>query len=443
MPSALAEVLESGQTLIGLLALYDPPRPEVPDAIRRCSDAGIRVTMVTGDYGLTAQAIALQIGLLEPAAANVPHASDSVDHGHRRLSGADPVRVIDGSSLAQISDVQLRQLLKYRHRLVFARMAPEQKLRLVQAYRALGEVVAVTGDGVNDAPALRAADVGLAMGITGTDVAREAADIVLLDDNFATIVEAVRFGRSVVANIGKFITYILASNVPEVVPFLAMVVVRIPAALTVLQILAVDLGTDLLPALGLGSEAPEARVMHQPPRPRELPLLNRPLMVRAYLVLGLVEGLLSMAGYLMVWRNNGVDLAALRQLAPDLLHHRAAPAVLAIQREASTVAFCVIVASQMGALLACRSDRRPFWDLLPIPNTLLWLGWWSEPVVAGTLVLVSPIAAVFELARFPLDHLGPIALAPLAVLLVDTVHKRLLWWQGRGRRPAGLAGSVP
>jgi Ca2+-transporting ATPase len=432
LDSAPADVLESGQTLLGLLGLYDPPRPEVPDAIRRCRDAGIRVTMVTGDYGLTAQAIALQIGLLEP-----PTPNGRGDHG--RTSGADPVRVIEGSTLAQISDVHLRQLIKYRHRLVFARMAPEQKLRLVQAYRALGEVVAVTGDGVNDAPALRAADVGLAMGITGTDVAREAADIVLLDDNFATIVEAVRYGRSVVANIGKFITYILASNVPEVVPFLAMVVLRIPAALTVLQILAVDLGTDLLPALGLGSEAPEAGVMHQPPRPRELPLLNRPLMVRAYLVLGLVEGLASMAGYLLVWRNNGVNLAGLQQLAPDLLHHRAAPAVQAIQHQAATVAFCLIVAGQMGALLACRSDRRPFWELLPIPNPLLWLGWVSEPVVAGTLVLVAPIAAAFELARFPLDYLGPIALAPVAVLLADTVHKRLIWKRGWGQRPSRLA----
>jgi len=427
--TAPAEILESGQTLLGLIGLYDPPRPEVPDAIRRCRDAGIRVTMVTGDYGLTAQAIARQIGLLEPAAGDG--------------DGADPVRVIEGSTLAQISDVHLRQLLKYRHRLVFARMAPEQKLRLVQAYRALGDVVAVTGDGVNDAPALRAADVGLAMGVIGTDVAREAADIVLLDDNFATLVEAVRFGRSVVANIGKFITYILASNVPEVAPFLAMVVLRIPAALSVLQILAVDLGTDLLPALGLGSEAPEAGVMHLPPRPRELPLLNRSLMVRAYLVLGLVEGLTSMAGYLMVWHSNGVDLAALQQLAPDLLHHRATPAVQAIQHQASTVAFCLIVAGQMGALLACRSDRRPFWELLPIANPLLWLGWWSEPIVASALVLLAPIAGVFELANVPPGYLGPIALAPLAVLLADSVHKRLVWRCGRGHRNIRSLGLGP
>ncbi|MFM7361413.1 MAG: cation-translocating P-type ATPase, partial [Cyanobium sp.] len=318
--TAPPEALESEQIFMGLIGLYDPPRPEVADAVRQCRDAGIKVTMVTGDYGLTAEAIARQIGLLDP-----PPAHGTPPPHDPRL--ADPVRVIDGAALAQIGDVQLRQLLKYRHRLVFARMAPEQKLRLVQAYRSLGEVVAVTGDGVNDAPALCAADVGVAMGISGTDVAREAADIVLLDDNFATIVQAVRYGRSVVANIGRFIAYVLASNVGEVAPFLAMVAFRIPAALTVLQILAVDLGTDLLPALGLGAEPPEPGVMHRPPRRRGLPLLNRAVMLRAYLVLGLVNAFASMGGYLLLWRWHGVGGGALRALAHSLLHHTAAPAV--------------------------------------------------------------------------------------------------------------------
>ncbi|MEB3350613.1 MAG: cation-transporting P-type ATPase, partial [Cyanobacteriota bacterium] len=172
--TAAEEDLERDLELLGLVALDDPPRPEVPDAIRQCRQAGIRVTMVTGDAGLTAAAIARQIGLLDPLPDNDPQ--------------LDPVRVIEGEQLQRLSDSQLRQLLRFRHRLVFARMAPEQKLRLVQAYRALGEVVAVTGDGINDAPALRAADVGVAMGRVGTEVAREAADIVLLDDNFATIV---------------------------------------------------------------------------------------------------------------------------------------------------------------------------------------------------------------------------------------------------------------
>jgi len=419
---AAAEALEAGQILLGLIGLYDPPRPEVPEAIRRCREAGIKVTMVTGDHGLTAQAIAHQIGLLDPSC---PEAQS----GCR----ADPVRVIEGSTLARISDLQLRQLLKYRHRLVFARMAPEQKLRLVQAYRALGEVVAVTGDGVNDAPALRAADVGVAMGRSGTDVAREAADMVLLDDNFATIVEAVRQGRAVVANIGKFITYILASNVPEIAPFLAMVALRIPAALTVLQILAVDLGTDLLPALGLGAEPPEPGVMRVPPRPRGLPLLNRGLLLRAYLVLGLVEGVVAMAGYLLVWQADGVGLAELQTLAPALLHRSAPPAVEAIQRRASTVAFCLIVACQMGNLLACRSERLPFWHRLRAASLLLWAGWLSQPLVAAALVLVPALAGVFSLAPFPAWLVPPMALGPLALLLVDTVQKRLR------QRPSAVA----
>ncbi len=411
------EALESGLLFLGLLGLYDPPRPEVADAIRQCQEAGIKVTMVTGDYGLTAQAIARQIGLLEAP----DHVEGAFGHQGDR---ADPVRVIDGGTLDLISDLQLRQLLKYRHRLVFARMAPEQKLRLVLAYRALGEVVAVTGDGVNDAPALRAADVGLAMGISGTDVAREAADIVLLDDNFATIVQAIRYGRSVVSNIGRFITYVLASNVSEVAPFLAMVTAAIPAALTVLQILAVDLGTDLLPALGLGAEAPEPGVMRLAPRPRGQALLDRAVMVRAYLVLGLAEAIAAMSGYLLVWRHHGIGLGELRRLAPQLLHHTAPPPVLAIQHQAATVTFCLIVAGQIGALLACRSDRLPFWKRLNTPNRLFWLGLISEPLVAGCLVLIPALAAAFGMAPFPLAWLPAMALSTLLVLAADTAHKR-------------------
>jgi magnesium-transporting ATPase (P-type) len=233
-----AQELEQNLVFIGLIAMFDPPRPEVKEAIEHCHQAGIKVTMVTGDYGLTAEAIAHQIGLV-----------------------TDQVRVITGSGMSHLSDAQLCQVLKYRSGLVFARMSPEHKLRLVQAYKDIGEVVAVTGDGVNDAPALRAAHIGIAMGRNGTDVAREAADIVLTDDNFATIVAAIEQGRSVYQNIRKFMTYILASNVAELVPFLAMVALKIPPALIVMQILIVDLGTDILPALALGTERAEVGTM--------------------------------------------------------------------------------------------------------------------------------------------------------------------------------------
>jgi Ca2+-transporting ATPase len=421
-----AEELERNLVLVGLVALYDPPRPEVPEAIRRCHQAGIRVTMVTGDYGLTAQAIAEQIGLLEgPQPASL-----------------DPVRVIEGNHLDGLSDAQLRQLLRYRRRLVFARMAPEQKLRLVQAYRALGEVVAVTGDGVNDAPALRAADVGVAMGLVGTDGAREAADIVLLDDNFATIVTAVRFGRGVVANIGKFLPYVLASNVSEMLPFLAMLTLAIPAALTVLQILAVDLGTDLLPALALGAEPPEAGSMQNPPRHRDQPLLTRAVMLRGYLLLGAVEAGLAMAAYLLAWRAEGVGLAQLRALAPALLAGTAEPAWQVVQRQASAATFTTIVLGQLGVLMACRSDRQP---VLGRPgwlhrNPLLGLGIGSELAIAVLLVQVAPLAAVLELAPFPAGWLGWMLPVPVLVVLVDDLRKRLLAGRDQRCSISSLAG---
>ncbi|MEB3276462.1 MAG: cation-transporting P-type ATPase, partial [Cyanobacteriota bacterium] len=412
--SLSSTALEQELEFVGLLGLVDPPRAEVPTAIAACREAGIRVTMVTGDGPLTAEAIARQIGLL-----------DAGDDRH-----ADAARVVHGDDLARLSEAQLRQLLRFRQQLVFARVTPEQKLRLVQAYRNLGEVVAVTGDGVNDAPALRAADVGIAMGRSGSDVAREAADIVLLDDNFATIVEAVRHGRAVVANIGRFLTYVITSNVAEMMPFVAMVALQIPSALTVLQILAVDLGTDLLPALGLGAEPPEAGVMRRPPRPRGAPLLDRAVLVRAYLVLGLAEALAAMAGFALVWWRQGVGLAELRALAAPLLHQTASAELLAVARQASTVTFLLIVGGQMGTLLACRSRFAPFWSRLRVDNSLFWFGLLSEPAMASLLVLLPALAAVFGLAPLPRPWLGSLGLGTVAVLLADSLHKR---WLSRQR----------
>jgi calcium-translocating P-type ATPase len=231
-------ILEQGLVLAGLVGLEDPPRPEVPAAIRTCREAGIKVVMVTGDHPHTALAIAREIGLVR---------------------AASPV-VVTGDEIQRSSDTQL-QLAVAAPEIVFARVTADQKMRIVAAFQARREIVAVTGDGVNDAPALKKADIGIAMGLAGTDVAREAADMVLLDDNFASIVAAVEEGRAVFDNIRKFLTYILTSNIPEVVPYLAFVLFKIPLPLTIIQILAVDLGTDMLPALALGAEAPNHAVM--------------------------------------------------------------------------------------------------------------------------------------------------------------------------------------
>jgi len=222
--------LEADLVLDGLVGFEDPPRPEVSTAIQKCQEAGIKVIMVTGDHPRTAVAIAREIGLVK---------------------SGNPV-VITGEQLNRLSDTQL-QLALGGPEIVFGRVAADQKMRIVNALKLKHEIVAVTGDGVNDAPALKRADIGIAMGISGTDVAREAADMILLDDNFASIVSAVEEGRAVFANIRKFLTYVLASNVAELVPFVAFVLFKIPLALTIIQVLAIDLGTDLVPALGLAS----------------------------------------------------------------------------------------------------------------------------------------------------------------------------------------------
>lgn len=398
-----AQELEQNLVLIGLVAMFDPPRPEVPDAIAQCHQAGIKVTMVTGDYGLTAEAIARQIGLI----------------GER-------VRVVTGEGMGHLSDAQLRQILKYRSGLVFARMSPEHKLRLVEAYKAMGDVVAVTGDGVNDAPALRAANIGIAMGMNGTDVAREAADIVLTDDNFATIVSAVEQGRAIYRNIRKFMTYILASNVPEIVPFLAMVAFKIPPALTILQILAVDLGTDMVPALALGAEPPEAGIMQQPPRSKQEFLLNTPLLLRAYGFLGVIEALLSMLGFLIVWWSHGYSIADLQAITPAILAHTASPEVTAIYRQATTVTLAAIVACQIGNLFACRSEWVSMTRLAWRHNRLLWIGIGVECVALLAFIHLPPLSRVFATAPLATWQWLMLIACPVLLLGAEELRKAIV-----------------
>jgi magnesium-transporting ATPase (P-type) len=250
-----------------------------------------------------------------------------------------------GEELRRLSPTQL-QLALDRPELIFARLSADQKLILVRALQAKGHVVAVTGDGVNDAPALRAADIGVAMGRGGTEVAREAADLVLLDDNFATIVAAIEEGRAVYQNIRKFLTYILTSNIPELVPYLAFVLFRIPLPLTVIQILAVDLGTDLLPALALGAEPPHPGLMREPPRQRGQRLLTTGLMLRAYLFLGVMEAAAAMAAFFFVLQGGGWEYG--QHLAMD------SPLYL----QATTATLAAIIVMQMANLFLCRDPLR-------------------------------------------------------------------------------------
>lgn len=396
--------VENDLTFIGLVAMIDPPRPEVADAIALCHHAGIQVTMITGDYGLTAAAIAAKIGLIN-----------------------GKPRVITGEQLNHLSDAQLRQILhKQKHGLVFARVMPEQKLRLVQAYKNLGHVVAVTGDGVNDAPALRAANIGIAMGMNGTDVAREAADIVLVDDNFATIVTAIEQGRAVYQNIRKFITYILASNMAEFLPFLAMVLLKIPPALIILQILAIDLGTDMLPALALGAERPERGSMTQPPRQKSQKLLDLPLMLRAYCFLGLLEGLVGMTGFFLVWWENGYGISQLQAIAPSIHSHTASPTIMAIYRQATTMTLAAIVACQDGNVFACRSERISIFKLGFFSNRLIWLGIAVEWALILAIIYSPTLEKIFATAPLQPSHWLGLLLCPPLILIADEIRKKIV-----------------
>jgi sodium/potassium-transporting ATPase subunit alpha len=338
-PGCAHDQLETDLVLAGLVGLEDPPRPEVPAAVERCHRAGIRVVMITGDHPATACAIGRQIGLVR----------------------SDTPVLITGDELRRLSDIQL-QLALDAPDVLFARIGADQKLRIVRAFQQKNAVVAVTGDGVNDAPALKAADVGIAMGVTGTDVAKDAADMILLDDNFASIVRAIEEGRAVFENIRKFLTYILTSNIPELVPFLAFVLFRIPLPLTIVQILAVDLGTDMVPALGLGVEPPEPGIMERPPRSRQRRLLDAALLVRAYLFLGVMEAAAAMAAFFFVLR------AGSWQWGESLRSQDG------LYRMGTTACLTAIVLMQVVNVFLCRSASRSSFEWSAVRNPLIVLG---------------------------------------------------------------------
>jgi sodium/potassium-transporting ATPase subunit alpha len=396
VPEARAseESLEQSLVLLGFLTLVDPLRDEVPDAIARCQRAGVQVMMITGDHPETGLAIARQCGIL---AADDP-AED---------------RILVGSELMSLQPDQLLERLRSGVS-VFARTTPEQKLSIVTALKRLDYVVAMTGDGVNDAPALKAADVGIAMSLSGTDVAREAADIVLLDDHFASIVAGIEEGRAVFANLQKFTTYVLASNIPEIVPLLVYIALPVPLALTVIQILSIDLGTDLLPAIGLGQEPPERDVMACKPRSPQERLLSRGLMATAYLFLGLIQAAWSLTMFFLVLHQGGWVWG--QELGPgDPLY-----------RSATGITLATVVLMQIGNVIGRRSLRCSGADAGLFQNRLLMLGIAVEILFSWSLLYVEPLQTF--LGTGPVAwHLYALAWLGIPLLfLLDLGRKQLL-----------------
>jgi sodium/potassium-transporting ATPase subunit alpha len=359
------EDAEKDMVFLGLIGLEDPPRPEVPEAIKKCREAGIRIIMITGDGSRTALAIAREIGLVK----------------------REPT-IVEGSNFLKMSDDELRGVLS-KDEIIFSRMTPKYKLRVVNILKDEGERVAVTGDGVNDAPALKRADIGIAMGIAGTDVAKEAADMILLDDNFATIVNAVEEGRTIFENIKKFIVYIFAHLTPEAVPYILFVLLRTPLPLTVMQILAIDLGTETIPALGLGAEPPESDIMKRPPRPRDKGLIDRAILFRGYIFLGLISTVgVLFVHFLILYKGGwhwGIDLP----IDNPLVH------------QATTATFLGIVIMQVANVFACRTQSESAFKGGIFSNKIILWGILAEIILSAFIIYHPWGNKIFSTAPIP------------------------------------------
>ncbi len=379
-----ADLVETDLTLLGLVGLADPPRPGVSTDLANCRKAGLRVAMVTGDHAATAQAIAREIGLSLP--------------GSPVISGAELPK--DNAILAATID---------RDGIVICRVFPEDKLRIAQALQSRGHVVAMTGDGVNDAPALKQADVGVAMGRSGTDVAREAADLVLLDDDFTTIVHAITYGRSTFVNLRRVLVYHITDNVAQLTPFAlwALSAGRFPLALGILQILSLELVTDQLPALALGSEHPSEKAGAGPPPRRHL--IDKQLLFRAFFGLGLTEAILAIGAFVVALKVAGASIA------PDV--------PTKVLQAASGATFLAIVVGQLANAFACRSPILPAWRVHR-PGKMLLTALGISTTLALALVYVPTLAAILRHAPPPLLALPIVLLAAPVMLLADAIYKR-------------------
>jgi len=384
-----AEAAETGLELLGLIGLEDPPRPHAAESVAACREAGIRVAMITGDHPATAEAIAREIG----------------------LTGQDCM-VLQGHELPE--DEKILGALLDRDGVVVSRVAPEDKLRIARALHSRGHVVAMTGDVVNDGPALQQADIGVAMGRSGTDVAREAADLVLLDDDFATVVAAVEQGRVTFANVRRFLTYHLTDNVAELTPFVVWALSggQFPLALGVLQILALDIGTDLLPALALGAEPPREGVLRKPHQGQHL--IDASLLRRVFGVLGPAEAVVEMSAFVAVFLAAGWRPGTVFPTGHALL-------------AASGAAFSAVVLGQMANAFACRSTTRWPGALGWTTNRLLLGAVAAELLALGGFLFIPPIASLLGHAPPPLWGWAVATLAIPAVLAADALHK----WQRR------------
>lgn len=392
----------SNLRFVGLISMIDPPRAAVPDAVAKCRSAGIKVIMVTGDHPITAKAIAKSVGIISEGNETV---EDIAQRLNKPVEEIEPslarAAVVHGQELRDMSEEQLDRILYHHPEIVFARTSPQQKLIIVEGCQRAGAVVAVTGDGVNDSPALKKADIGIAMGIAGSDVSKQAADLILLDDNFASIVIGVEEGRLIFDNLKKSIAYTLTSNIPEISPFLAYMVLGIPLGLGTVTILWIDLGTDMVPAISLAYERPENDIMKRKPRDsKDDKLVNQRLLSLSYGQIGVIQASAGFFTYSIIMVENGFwlsDLVGIRQIWESKAINDYADSYgqewtyrerKKLEFTCQTAFFITIVVVQWSELVACKTRT----------NSILQQGM-SNHVMNFALVFETVLAAF--LSYFP------------------------------------------
>ncbi len=381
------EEVEKDLIFVGLAAMRDPPRMEVRDAVLKAKQAGIKTVIITGDYGPTAEVIAQEVGIVEKGLC----------------------QIIRGVDLEDLSDNAVVDEVK-KGNVIFARVSPEQKLRIVTVLKKSGEVVAVTGDGANDAPSLKEADIGVAMGASGTDVAREAADIVLLNDSFASIVKAVESGRAIYENIRKFIVYVFAHNWAELIPFMLYALIGIPLPLLVVQVLAIDLAIDVIPSLALSREPPEAGIMQEPPRSIKEKLFTGRVFARS-LYIGVIIAIGAIYGCLSAWMAGGWHFGM------------ALPADSPVYIKGVTMTFAGIVVAQAGNVLACRTSKQSIFKTSLAKNKWIIWGIIAQLSILAALVYVPLLQQVFGTTALGLVDWAYLLLLAVIVIAAEEVRK--------------------
>lgn len=424
---------------VGLMSMIDPPRAAVPDAVGKCRSAGIKVIMVTGDHPITAKAIAKGVGIISEGNETVEDIAARLNIPVNEVNPRDAKAcVVHGGELKDLSCEELDDILKYHTEIVFARTSPQQKLIIVEGCQRQGAIVAVTGDGVNDSPALKKADIGVAMGIAGSDVSKQAADMILLDDNFASIVTGVEEGRLIFDNLKKSIAYTLTSNIPEITPFLFFIIANIPLPLGTVTILCIDLGTDMLPAISLAYEAAESDIMKRQPRnPKTDKLVNERLISIAYGQIGMIQALAGFFTYFVILAENGFlpsrllgirvywDDKHINDLEDSYGQQWTYEQRKIVEFTCHTAFFTSIVVVQWADLIICKTRRNSVFQQ-GMTNKILIFGLFEETALAaflsycpgmGVALRMYPLKPNWWFCAFPYS---------LLIFIYDEIRKLIL-----------------